>query len=53
MPTIAAMVNLGDSVTRENKNVKLSLSEVMRRSDDHDIAEKVTIYNERLASLCK
>lgn len=50
---ITAMGKLGDTITRVNENVKLSLSEVITRSDDHDMAEKVTIYNEQLARLCK
>ena len=50
---ITAMGNLADTIAQQSKDVKVTLSEVITRSDDHSMVEKVNIYNEQLAKLCK
>ncbi|CAB3987841.1 RNA-directed DNA polymerase from transposon X-element [Paramuricea clavata] len=37
---INAMGNLADNIARQNKDVKVTLSEVITRSDDHSMVEK-------------
>ncbi|CAB3982729.1 Scavenger receptor cysteine-rich type 1 M130 [Paramuricea clavata] len=43
---------LGESITRENGNIELVLSEIITRNDDKTLADKVNEYNKGLAQLC-
>jgi Trp operon repressor len=43
--------DLGEMITH-NKDIKLTLSEIITRSDDESLADKVNLYNELLANLC-
>jgi hypothetical protein len=43
---------LGESITRENRNIELVLSEIITRNDDKTLADKVNEYNKGLAQLC-
>ena len=43
---------LGESITRENRNIELVLSEIIARNDDKTLADKVNEYNKGLAQLC-
>ena len=48
---IKSVDDLGEMIT-QNKDIKLTLSEVITRSDDESLADKVNLYNELLANLC-
>ena len=43
--------DLGEMIT-QNTDIKLTLSEIITRSDDESLADKVNLYNELLANLC-
>jgi hypothetical protein len=43
---------LGESITRENRNIELVLSEIITRNDDKTLADKVNEYKKGLAQLC-
>ena len=47
-----SVVNLGNSIKRENNEIKLTLSSIINRSDDAFLEEKVKQYNELLVDLC-
>jgi hypothetical protein len=40
---------LGESITRENRNIELVLSEIITRSDDRTLADKVNEYNKGIS----
>jgi hypothetical protein len=44
---------LGESITRENRNIELVLSEIITaRNDEKTLADKVNEYKRGLAQLC-
>ena len=47
-----SVVNLGNSIKRENNEIKLAFSSIIIRSDDAFLEEKVKQYNELLVDLC-
>ena len=48
---ISTIQKLGDSI-QEERNIDLTLSEVIARNDDTLLADKVNIYNKKLENLC-
>ena len=49
---VESVVNLGNSIKRENNEIKLILSSTINRSDDAFLEQKVKQYNELLVDLC-
>lgn len=45
------MGNLGEMITEDN-NTKLALTEIITRSNNETLDDKVNLYNELLANLC-
>jgi hypothetical protein len=43
---------LGESLTRENRNIELVLSEIITRNDEKTLADKVNEYKRGLAQSC-
>ncbi|CAB3987388.1 Scavenger receptor cysteine-rich type 1 M130 [Paramuricea clavata] len=49
---IKAVTKLGEAITQEISGIELTLSEVITRTDDLQLADKVNIYNNKLDNLC-
>ncbi len=47
------MESLGKSIKDQDNNIDLIWSEIITRSDDHKLADKVNIVNKELNKLCK
>ena len=49
---INAMNDLGETIHRQNNDLELIWSEIITRTDDPNLAEKVNVVNAELAKLC-
>jgi lysophospholipase L1-like esterase len=49
---IKAVTKLGEAKTQEISGIELTLSEIITRNDDLQLADKVKIYNNKLDNLC-
>ena len=47
-----AAAYLGETISQQNKDIKLTFSEIITRADDESLTSKVTLYNSLLAKLC-
>ena len=50
---VRSMENLGKSIKEQYKNIDLIWSEIITRAGDHDLADKVTIFNNKLKKICE
>jgi hypothetical protein len=50
---IRSMESLGKSIKDQDNNIDLIWSEIITRSDDHKLADKVNIVNKELNKLCE
>jgi hypothetical protein len=44
---IKAVTKLGEAITQEISGIELTLSQVIKRNDDLQLADKVNIYNNK------
>ena len=49
---VDAATDLGESITQENKDIKVTFSEIITRADDESLTRKVNLYNSFLAKVC-
>ena len=49
---VNAAVDLGESITQQNKDIKVTFSEIITRTDDESLTRKVNLYNSLLAKVC-
>ena len=47
-----AAAYLRETIYQQNKDIKLTFSEIITRADDERLTSKVTLYNTLLAKLC-
>ena len=49
---ITAISRLGETITQEGNGTELTLSEVITRNDNANLADKVNVFNKKLDELC-
>ena len=49
---VNAAADIGESITQQNKDIKVTFSEIITRADDESLTRKVNLYNSLLAKLC-